>query len=70
VGWKDKLMPELNSGYLARTFYEHLSDGEINALFSLTKTLDIEKCLSSMDDLSFDWHTGVISKLAQKYYNI
>jgi geranylgeranyl reductase family protein len=70
VGWKDKLMPELNSGYLARTLYEHLSDGEINALFSLAKTLDIEKRFSSMDDLSFDWHTGVISKLTQKYYNI
>lgn len=70
AGWKDKLMPELTSGYRARTLYEHLSDGEINALFSLTKTLDIEKYFSSMYDLSFDWHTGVISKLTQKYYNI
>jgi len=69
-GWRSKLMPEIESGQRARIFYEHLSDTEMNALFTLGKTMNIEKFLYTMDGLSFDWHAGLISKLAKKYYNI
>lgn len=60
-GWKEILESELNSGRRTRATYEHLSDNEIDALFRLGKTLGMERYLSSMKNLSFDWHARAIT---------
>lgn len=69
-GWKNVLASELGSGSRARSVFEHLNDAEFNTLFGLAKTMGIEEYLSSVEDLSFDWHAGTISKIVKKYYNI
>ena len=68
--WKDRFLTELNQEHHARVLYEHLNDIELNTLFRLAETLGVEKYLSSLEDFSFDWHSGTISKLVKKYYNI
>lgn len=60
TGWREKLESELNSGRRARAIYERMGDAEISVLFRLGKTLGIERYLSSMENLSFDWHARTI----------
>ena len=62
-GWKRKLGRELRTGYWARKFYEQLSDRQIDRIFDIIKSSGIDKALLEAEDLSFDWHAGVVSRL-------
>ncbi|MFC2035728.1 NAD(P)/FAD-dependent oxidoreductase [Chloroflexota bacterium] len=61
--WKGKLRRELKVGYLARKFYELLNDTQIDRIFDVVKTNGIDDALIKADDLSFDWHNGVVLRL-------
>ncbi len=61
--WKKKLGKELKVGYWARKLYESLSDNQVNRLFEIINSNGIDKALLQADDLSFDWHGGVVLKL-------
>ncbi|MFC1864497.1 geranylgeranyl reductase family protein [Chloroflexota bacterium] len=62
-GWKRKLGRELKVGYWARKFYELLSDRQIDRMFDIIKANGIDEALLKADDLSFDWHGGVVLRL-------
>jgi len=55
-GWKRKLGWEIRVGYWARKIYELLSDRQLDRIFDIIKS-------SGIDDLSFDWHGGVLRRL-------
>ena len=61
--WKRKLGRELKVGYRARKFYELLSDRQIDKMFDIIKSNGIDEALLKADDLSFDWHGGVVMRL-------
>ncbi len=60
--WHKILANELKSGYYARRLYERLNNKQINGLFStLNNSGMIEKAVQRQD-LSFDWHGGLLLK--------
>jgi len=61
--WKRKLGRELKIGYWARRFYEMLSDRQIDRIFDIIKSYDIDEALLKAEDLSFDWHGQVVLRL-------
>ena len=61
--WKRKLGRELRTGYWARKFYEMLSDRQIDRIFNIMKSSGIVEALQKDEDLSFDWHGGVVTRL-------
>ncbi len=61
--WKGKLGRELTIGYRARRFYESLSDRRIDKIFDIIKSNGIDEALLKADDLSFDWHSGIVLRL-------
>jgi len=64
--WKRKLGRELKVGYWARKFYELLSDRQIDWLFDIIKSNGIDEALLKADDLTFDWHGGVVLRLVRE----
>lgn len=64
--WKKKLGRELKICYWGRKFYEHLNDRQIDRIFDITKTNDIDGTLLKADDLSFDWHGKAILRLIRQ----
>ncbi len=62
-GWQEKLKRELEIGYWARKFYEHLSDGQIDRIFDIIKSNGIDEALLKAEDLSFDWHGEAVLRL-------
>jgi len=62
-GWKQKLEKELAIDYYARKFYQHLGDQQIDKVFAVIKSHDIDKALSQARDLSFDWHGRAVLRL-------
>ena len=61
--WKRKLGRELKMDYWARRFYERLSDRQIDRIFDIIKSNDIDDALLKADDLSFDWHGEAMLRL-------
>jgi len=61
--WKRKLGRELKVGYWGRKFYELLSDRQIDRIFDIIKSNGIDEALLKADDLTFDWHGGVVLRL-------
>ena len=61
--WRIKLGRELRIGYLARKFYERLSDRQIDRIFDIINTSGIDEALYKSDDLFFDWHGRVMTRL-------
>ena len=61
--WKGKLGRELRTGYWARKFYEMLSDRQIDRIFDIMQSSGIIETLQKAEDLSFDWHGGVVARL-------
>jgi hypothetical protein len=53
----------LRTGYRARQIYERLNDTQIDRLFDVVKENGIDRALCEAEDLSFDWHGGVIARL-------
>ena len=62
-GWRRKLGRELKTGYWARKFYERLSDRQVDRVFDIIESSGILEALLKADDLSFDWHGGVVSRV-------
>jgi len=63
--WRRKLRQELRIGYQARKFYEHLSDRQIDRIFDIIKSYDIDEALLKAKDLSFDWHGAAVLRLLE-----
>ena len=61
--WKRKLGRELRMGYWARKFYEHLSDRQIDRIFTIIATNGLDDTLLKADDVSFDWHSVGLARL-------
>jgi geranylgeranyl reductase family protein len=61
--WRRKLGRELEIGYYARKFYEHLSDKQVDRVFNKIKSHGIDQALLQTEDLAFDWHSKAIMRL-------
>ncbi len=61
--WRKRLGTELKIGYWARKLSERLNDGQIDQIFDIIGASGIDKALLDADDLSFDWHSKVVSRL-------
>ena len=61
--WKALLSHEMEVGYSARRMFELLKDCQINFLMHAFTSNGIFKELVDIQSLSFDWHSGVISRL-------
>jgi digeranylgeranylglycerophospholipid reductase len=61
--WRKKLAREIRTGYLARRFYEMLNDRQVNRIFGLLETTGIIEELRQSEELSFDWHAAVVSRV-------
>jgi digeranylgeranylglycerophospholipid reductase len=61
--WRQKIGPELRREYLARRLYEHLSNRQIEGLFSRLKSSGVVESLLREEQLSFDWHGGLMMKV-------
>ena len=62
-GWREKLGRELRTGYWMRKFYEMLTDKQVDGMFNLVQTSGILEELLEAEDLSFDWHGNVVSRV-------
>jgi digeranylgeranylglycerophospholipid reductase len=68
--WRRKLARELSTGYWARKAYEMLSDRQVDSVFGLLESTGIVEELCQADELSFDWHADVITKvMGQKLFS-
>jgi len=61
--WQDLLSQELETGYSARRLYEFLSDQQISSLVRHAGTKGVYNELFNSPELSFDWHSRIISKV-------
>lgn len=61
--WRKMLGTELKIGYWARKLYERLNDRQIDQIFDIIESNGIDEALLEADDLSFDWHSKVVSRL-------
>ncbi|MFC1974667.1 NAD(P)/FAD-dependent oxidoreductase [Chloroflexota bacterium] len=61
--WRKRLGWELRIGYWARKFYERLNDRQVNSIFDIIISNNIDKSLLKADDLSFDWHSKLVLRL-------
>ncbi|MDH5695963.1 MAG: hypothetical protein OEZ00_05090, partial [Dehalococcoidia bacterium] len=60
---RKKLGRELEIDYYARKLYERLSDKQIDRIFNIIKSNNIDQALLQAEDLSFDWQGKVIMRL-------
>jgi flavin-dependent dehydrogenase len=65
-GWRKKLGQELRLCYWARKFYRRLSDRQIDRIFDIIISNEIDKALLDMDDLSFDWHGEILLRVLKQ----
>jgi geranylgeranyl reductase family protein len=61
--WRRKLTRELSRGYWARKVYEMLNDRQVDRVFGLLQSTGIIDELRESEELSFDWHADVITKV-------
>ncbi len=61
--WKQVLAREIQIGYLARRFYEKLSDSQIEQIFDIIRKNRIHEALLDSPDFSFDWHGDSILRV-------
>ena len=61
--WQDLLSQELEMGYSARRLYEFLSDQQISSLVRHAGSRGVYNELLNSPELSFDWHSQMISKV-------
>lgn len=62
-GWKKKLGRELTVGYWARRIFERLSEKQIDRIFEIVRSGNIDEAMLKARDLSFDWHSRTIIRL-------
>ncbi|MFC1998704.1 geranylgeranyl reductase family protein [Chloroflexota bacterium] len=60
--WKKDIGKELKIGYLARRFYEKLSDRQIEMMFRMLESRGISEAMLNSDQMRFDWHGGLLLK--------
>ena len=58
--WKQMIGRELRLGYLARRFYEKLSNHRIDQIFDIVESRGILESLLKSPSISFDWHGDII----------
>jgi geranylgeranyl reductase family protein len=63
TAWRRKLARELRNGYWARKVYEMLNDHQVNRIFGLLESTGIIEELRRSEEMSFDWHADVVSKV-------
>lgn len=61
--WKRRLGREMRTGYWGRRFFERLDDRQIDKMFKVIETSGILDELLTAEDLVFDWHGGVVSRV-------
>lgn len=61
--WQRKLGREFTIGNWARKFFEQLSNRQIDHVFDIIKTHQIDKDLAEAEELTFDWHSKTVMKL-------
>ena len=61
--WRKRLGAELKRGYRVRKLYDHLSDPQIDRLFSMIKTDDLDSLFLNDTGVAFDWHSGGLLKI-------
>ncbi len=61
--WRKKLGRELTTGYWARRLFERLNNRQIERLFEIVKAGGIDEALLKSEEISFDWHSRMISSL-------
>lgn len=61
--WKRRLGRELRNGYRARRIFEKLDDRQLDRIFRIIDTSGLIDELREIEELSFDWHADVISRL-------
>jgi geranylgeranyl reductase family protein len=64
--WRRKLARELRTGYWARKVYEMLNDRQVNRIFGLLESTGIIEELRRSEELSFDWHADIISRVMRQ----
>ena len=64
--WRRKLARELRHGYWGRKVYEMLNDRQVNRVFGLMESTGIIEELRRSEDLSFDWHADVITRVMRQ----
>jgi geranylgeranyl reductase family protein len=63
--WKKKLGRELTVGYWARRLFERLSQPQLDRIFEIVKSGNIDEAMLKAKDLSFDWHSKTILRLVK-----
>ena len=61
--WRKKLGHELRIEYFARRLYQRLSDRQVDSLFSYLQSNGIVDSLLKEENISFDWHGGLLLKV-------
>jgi digeranylgeranylglycerophospholipid reductase len=61
--WKRKLGKEINICRWTHKIYERLSDSQLDKVFNITTSHEIDKNLLASGELDFDYHSKVIRKL-------
>jgi digeranylgeranylglycerophospholipid reductase len=61
--WRSQLEPELQRGLLLRKFFERLSDGQIDTLFSLASKDSLMELVQKK--ARFDWHGELIASVME-----
>ncbi|MCH8894320.1 MAG: NAD(P)/FAD-dependent oxidoreductase [Chloroflexi bacterium] len=61
--WKSLLSNELEVGYSARRVFEYLGDSHISSLIHQASNNGFIAELADSPDVSFDWHSSMISKI-------
>jgi geranylgeranyl reductase family protein len=61
--WKNLLSTELEVGYSARRVFEYLGDSHISSLIHQASNNGFIAELADSPDVSFDWHSSMISKI-------
>jgi len=62
-GWKRRLGRELRNGYWARRLFEKLDDRQLDRVFKIIETSGLIDELRKAEELSFDSHADVISRI-------
>jgi geranylgeranyl reductase family protein len=65
--WKRKIGHELRIGYWARKVYEHLSDHQIDRIFDIIKSTDLDQALLADNNVSFDWHGRAVLRVLENH---
>ena len=61
--WRRRLWSELKRGYRVRKLYNTLSDNQIDRLFTVVKSADLDSMFLNDRGVSFDWHSGGLLKI-------